>query len=272
MIPEDSIIEWRQHAPWKSQDMIEQDLVISRALVSLYQNPFLSKKIAFRGGTAFNKLYLESAARYSEDIDLVQICDEPIGELLSAIRSSLDPWLGKARWSQSGWLTKSTYRFTSHEGFKLRLKVEINTVESFCILPFQQKNFEVNSSWFSGVTKITTFSLEELMATKLRALYQRMKGRDLFDLWIAFDQNQFDCTEVARILSEYNLFQGAPILRAQFEENLWRKLQNSAFLSDTIPLVRDDIDWDPQSAYEFVMEKLIALLPGESWLGNITKT
>ena len=32
MIPEDSIIEWRQNAPWKSQDMIEQDLVISRAL------------------------------------------------------------------------------------------------------------------------------------------------------------------------------------------------------------------------------------------------
>ena len=32
---------------------------------------------------------------------------------------------------------------------------------------------------------MTTFKIDELMGTKLRALYQRTKGRDLFDLWLA---------------------------------------------------------------------------------------
>ena len=41
----------------------------------------------------------------------------------------------------------------------------------------------VDSEWFSGSGTIITYRLEELMATKLRALYQRRKGRDLFDLW-----------------------------------------------------------------------------------------
>jgi len=32
---------------------------------------------------------------------------------------------------------------------------------------------------------VLTFEPAELVATKLRALYQRRMGRDLFDLWLA---------------------------------------------------------------------------------------
>ena len=71
MIPRDHILEWRAQAPWPQDSQVEQDLVISRALVAIFSNDILHDALAFRGGTALYKLHLP-AARYSEDIDLVR--------------------------------------------------------------------------------------------------------------------------------------------------------------------------------------------------------
>lgn len=81
MIPDIHILEWRQEAPWVAQRMIEQDLVISRAVVDIFSEPLLAGALAFRGGTALHKLHLAPAVRYSEDIDLVQVSSGPIGLL-----------------------------------------------------------------------------------------------------------------------------------------------------------------------------------------------
>lgn len=95
MIPRDYITAWRSRAPWVQDFQVEQDLVISRALVAIFSHPFLAERLAFRGGTALYKLHLAEAARYSEDIDLVQINAEPAGPLMGALREVLDPWLGQ---------------------------------------------------------------------------------------------------------------------------------------------------------------------------------
>jgi hypothetical protein len=65
--------EWRTFAPWSTDAQVEQDLILSRALVEIFSNPLLSKSLAFRGGTALHKLFIKPAARYSGDIDLVQV-------------------------------------------------------------------------------------------------------------------------------------------------------------------------------------------------------
>ncbi len=79
MIPRDYITEWRAEAPWIQDFQVEQDLVISRALVEIFSRPVLHEALAFRGGTALYKLHLKPPARYSEDIDLVQTKAEPAG-------------------------------------------------------------------------------------------------------------------------------------------------------------------------------------------------
>ena len=71
---------WRSHAPWPDLRQIEQDLIISRALCDLFSAPALKDRIAFRGGTAINKLLFRERLRYSEDIDLVQTRAERIGK------------------------------------------------------------------------------------------------------------------------------------------------------------------------------------------------
>jgi predicted nucleotidyltransferase component of viral defense system len=265
MIPQDFIDNWRQKAPWPRSAMVEQDLVISRALVELYSKPEINSALAFRGGTALNKLFFKPAARYSEDLDFVQIHNESIGETLSHIRSVLDPWLGQARWTQKQWSAKLFYRFKSTDDLALRLKIEINTIESFSIAGFQHHNFSVQSAWFSGNAQICTYSIEELMTTKLRALYQRRKGRDLFDNWLAITKLGIDCAKVADIFQQYNERNKTYITRAQFEKNLYEKMNDINFLSDISPLLTNSISWDPKVAYECVMQHLVCLLSGDSW-------
>ena len=89
MIPQPAIKQWQETFPWQKDYQIEQDLVICRAVYALFSDEYLSERLAFRGGTAFNKLYFHPQPRYSEDIDLVQIMAEPIKETIDRIREVL---------------------------------------------------------------------------------------------------------------------------------------------------------------------------------------
>ena len=90
MIPLDYITAWRARVPWVQDFQVEQDLVISRALVHIFSHPALAEGLAFRGGTALYKLYLRPA-RYSEDIDLVQVRAEASGPIMDALHESSTP-------------------------------------------------------------------------------------------------------------------------------------------------------------------------------------
>ncbi len=94
MIPRDYVTAWRTRAPWVQDSQVEQDLILSRALVEIFSHPVLAEGLAMRGGTAIYKLYFQPPARYSEDIDLVQIEAGPAGPLMDALREALNPWLG----------------------------------------------------------------------------------------------------------------------------------------------------------------------------------
>ena len=189
MIPRDYITAWRAQAPWRLDAQVEQDLVISHAIVDPFSVPEVASSLVFRGGTALYKIYLTPPARYSEDIDLVQVRAEPIGETLDRARAALDPWLGEPRRVFHEGRVNLVYRFESEDAppLKLKLKVEINTREHFTVLGVKRVPFKVDNPWFKGAADVSTYAIDELLCTKLRALYQRKKGRDLFDVWYAMD-------------------------------------------------------------------------------------
>ena len=66
MIPRAHITAWRRHTPWLTDAQVEQDLILSRALVEIFAAPALSSQLAFRGGTALHKLHLSPPSRYSD--------------------------------------------------------------------------------------------------------------------------------------------------------------------------------------------------------------
>jgi len=255
MIPAAFITEWQQTAPWQHPDMVEQDLVISRALVELFSQDGIAQHLAFRGGTALYKLALLPAARYSEDIDLVQIDAEPIGATIDHIHGVLDPWLGKPRYDTKDRSYRLAYRFTSEAGTPLRLKVEINTREH--IGDTVTKPFSVNCRWFWGSAGITTFSLAELLGTKLRALYQRKKGRDLFDLDYALRHSEIEGSEVTAFFVRYLAAEGNHVSTSEFLDNLTRKCEDGQFCQDMTPLLRSGIDFTVDEAVERVSSALV---------------
>lgn len=270
MIPRDYITAWRARAPWVQDLQVEQDLVISRALVEIFSHSDLATSLAFRGGTALYKLHI-SPARYSEDIDLVQIRAEPIGATMNALREVLDPWLGKPQWKQNDGRVTFYYRFDSEDNppIRLRLKVETNTREHFALLGYKKIPFQVSSRWFGGSADITTFEIDEMLGTKLRALYQRRKGRDLFDLATALENPAVNPGRLIDAFSGYMEKEGGRITRATFERNLAAKLRMPEFAADIGPLLAPGYDWNMEEAARTVLAELITLLPGEPWKGEV---
>lgn len=264
MIQKTYLSEWRQQVYWPLEFQIEQDLIISRALVTMYEREKIRQNLVFRGGTALNKLFFKPGLRYSEDIDLVQIIPQPIGPLIAEIRIAL-AWLGQPKSKLTNRSAKLFYAYTGIDEIQRKLKIEINTTEHFSARELIEYDFNMESSWFSGYSRIQTYQLNELMGTKLKALYQREKGRDLFDMWLVLKDNLIDCQMVIEIFEKYCRHENISISRANFERNLSEKRKNAYYCTDVLALLASGSDWSPEEAFTLVEEKLICLLPGKSW-------
>ncbi len=270
MIPKHCIEDWRAHAPWKRDILIEQDLVLSRALVEMYSVPEIAERIAFRGGTALHKLHLHSPARYSEDIDLVQIREEAIGETIDLIRAVLDPWLGTPKRTFKHGRIVLIYRFNS-EGSpseRMRLKIEINSREHFTVLGHVKVQYSVENPWFSGSANVTTYGINEILGSKFRALYQRKKGRDLFDLDVSLAHEEVNPRTLLHCFGHYMAEGEHAVTRAQFEANLYYKSKLVEFRDGIHGLLRPNALWDFDAGMRLVLDELVALLPGEPWKGE----
>jgi predicted nucleotidyltransferase component of viral defense system len=184
MLSVNDIASWGITHPWASANQVEQDLLLARAICAISNHEYLGRELVFRGGTALHKLHLTMPLRYSEDLDYVRSTAGGIGQLSGALLD-LGRDLGFEVRSRISEHPKVYWRTQSQGGTSLRIKLEVNTHERSPALPLEQRPFRVESSWWTGEAQVLTFQLAELIATKLRALYQRSKGRDLFDIWLA---------------------------------------------------------------------------------------
>ena len=265
MIPQLFIQEWRENVPWDTDAMVEQDLIICRALISIFSDEFLASQLAFRGGTALHKLYLQPQPRYSEDIDLVQIVPGPIKPILYRLGEVLD-WLPNRSTAQKKHSNKMYFKFDSEmlPVEHLRLKIEINCFEHFNVLGLVKVPFKMKNGWFSGEAELTTYHFEELMGTKLRALYQRKKGRDLFDMHKGLTARECDIEKVLQCYKKYMEFvvERTPSYK-EYVQNMQEKMEDREFLTDVNKLLRPGTVFNPQEAYQLVYDKLIDKMEGK---------
>jgi predicted nucleotidyltransferase component of viral defense system len=272
MIPMMNIIAWGNVVPWAEQRQVEQDLIISRAIIDLFADPFLREQFRFRGDTALNKLHFPAPVRYSEDIDLVRTNAGPIGPILDRVRERLEPWLGRGNFEQSQVAPKLRFRAQAEDpAAQIRLKVEINTWEIEAYDAPQAIPFRVDNPWFAGNAEVPTFSREEMLATKLRALLQRNQGRDLFDLAHSLDVFEgLKAARVAEYCGRYLQRSEMRISRAEGEQRMFAKLNNPGFLADLRPLLAATeaaqlTDGAMKAAFVKVFSRFVILLPGDPW-------
>lgn len=258
MIPAIAIADWGNTVPWPSADQLEQDLTLARMIVEIANDPYLGDELVFRGGTCLHKLHLNPGLRYSEDLDYVRRTAGSIGELLAALRNVGERLQMNVAVDVSKY-PKVKFRspFESGNG-TMRIKIEVNTYERSPSQPLTRVPFSVHSPWFDGAADVQTFHPAELVSTKLRALYQRSKGRDLFDLWLALTRLAIPPDDILASFAPYRpeKYNGTLAIA-----NLQLKVHDRAFRQDLNTLVGQwPSDYNIDDAAELIIQQLLSRL------------
>ena len=257
MIPFDTVTAWGVTHPWPTREQIEQDLLLTKAICDIYSNGFLAGELIFRGGTALHKLSLPRPYRYSEDLDFVRISAGGIGRIMKEL-TGLGKLSGFTVTTKMSQYPKIYWRGKAQTGRDIKIKIEINTYERSPALPLAKIEHTVHSDWFAGGAGVVMFQNEEIAATKLRALYQRAKGRDLFDLWLMTNEIGIDTSLVCEAFSFYR---PDGFTAAKAIENLEKKLDNDGFRTDITNLISaGNSGYDIEAAAMQIIETYLANL------------
>lgn len=252
--------------------MVEQDFLICQAVEAIFEDKFLKKQVAMRGGTVLHKAHLAPASRYSEDIDLVLVGDRPAGHIKKALTRVLQPLLGTPTESiltdirltvrnlvAKSTIIRSTYTYdpTSNDAALAHLKVEVNTNENKSLFPLVPVKVQVPDA--SGRVRdvdVMSYDLDEMLGTKLRALLQREHGRDLYDIVRAWEATQIpgaaskvNPVRVGQAFRFYMEQEGSTFEAARIEAELARRMTSHKFLNDMNGYLADGATYSPQTAY-----------------------
>lgn len=180
-----------------------------------------------------------------------------IGDVMKKL-TRLGQELGYKVNTKMGMYPKVFWKFSFASGLPGKIKIEINTFERSPMLPLVPREHEVASSYCTVKANISTFQVEELIATKLRALYQRSKGRDLYDLWLALTELHLDAETV---LAAYPIYRPKNTSGEEMVANLRLKLQDDQFCGDMNNLARQDAPhYDVQIAGNLIIGSLLSRL------------
>lgn len=271
------IQEHQQVVPWPNIRQVEQDLLLCRAMIALFNDGFLQSQVAMRGGTLLHKIHLAPASRYSEDIDLVIVGDHDEDPIKKAIRRVLQDVLGRPKFSvwenvklairnaaMPSRVLRETYHVPSISdpgGKPMVIVVEVNATERIPYLEVEQLHFGLQLRGQQQHAMVSSFDLHEMLGTKMRALFQRRRGRDLFDLYWALTQTQVDTNKVIDAFTHYMKQENAKAGRDEFIGILNGHLKDQGFLTDMNPLLRTGIPYEPLAAGQYVIEHLLMLIP-----------
>jgi len=261
MLARDYITHWRAQAPWQTDRQIEQDLLLSRLIVEIARDELLGPELAFRGGTCIHKLHLPQPLRYSEDLDYVRTTRggiKPIIDRLELVADRLG--LRRVEYESSRAMVRLFVATPATDNRPIRIKIEINIGETESCFARITRPYAVHSPWFAGEADVQTFALEEILATKLRALYQRRKGRDLFDLWCVLTQTPG--LDDAAIVAAHRYYMGKQLVSGEvIHTNVQRKLGRRDYLSDLEALVNEVPQaFEMAAAVELVRLRLLVRL------------
>lgn len=238
----------------------ELDFRIVHILEALAQNETLSSKLYLKGGTAINKLHLGASSRLSVDIDLNHIGPkkgvfeerDEIAERVEVLLKDLDSTY-ETRTKKTWEKTTLRVDYNSLAGPKQRLKVEILHIERFPILPVADHRLLMPSG---ETVLITGYQLEELLSTKIRALHDRLKGRDIYDLW-AVNNTSLDLGAIRKMFLYY-FYRSRRVFNPKlFFPRLNGAVSTGGIVDDVSGFLRPDIDFKLQERSRDVV----------SWLG-----
>ncbi len=224
----------------------ELDYRLVKTLQALYSNDFLSKRLCMKGGTAINKLYLAETSRLSVDLDFNHLgSKEEVLKEKRAIRELIMELLKKqdnsydVHYERPYGLTRIKARYKTAGGPVQSFKIEISHVERFPIISPVKKKIKTPDGW----ADIATYTLEELTATKLRALLERFKGRDIYDLFF-ISQLKPD-PKIIRKMFLYYFYRSRKVFNPKIHYgNIIKRYESGNYTDDVTDFIKPTVTFD----------------------------
>lgn len=251
---------WADEIGLADLTVAEQDLRISYALKDLFEDEYLKSLLLLKGGTAINKLYLKDTSRLSVDIDANHLGENKntVARQAKSVRETITRVLSRQDAGYRFLVPRKDWHQTtihaiygSSDGRNRKLKVEISHIERFPIAEPVLKNFIIPSERREKCT-IPTYSLDELLATKYRALFTRAKGRDIYDIYqtrkLGLDRT------LVRKMFIYYLFRAGKVYNPKLDLMAVRKrLLNKQYVDDVTGYVRQGVNFSLGEAAAFIL-------------------
>lgn len=218
----------------------EKEMVLSFLLQLLSERGILDR-LAFKGGTCLRKMFLGTQGRFSTDLDFTGIEEHDHEEVILTMMEAFEQPFHGLQFAipdegyyetQDGlsWGVNPTYAHQWNASGVSEVRLQISRRET-PTLPTERRP-QIEQSYFKllpfAPAEITCLALEEILAEKIRACYQRNKARDIFDLGVF----------ATRPLNQ-------PLIRRLVVLKLWQA-RDSFDPARLIQKFRDgrDFDWD----------------------------
>jgi predicted nucleotidyltransferase component of viral defense system len=235
----------------------ELDYRLVKTLQALYSDDFLSERLCMKGGTAINKLYLAETSRLSVDLDFNHLgSKEEVLKEKRAIRELIMELLKKqdnsydVHYERPYGLTRIKARYKTVGGPDQNFKIEISHVERFPIISPVKKKIKTPD----GLADVVTYTLEELTATKLRALLERFKGRDIYDLF--FISRLKPDSKIIRKMFLYYFYRSRKVFNPIVHyKNLVTRYESGNYVDDVSAFVKPTVTFDLKTAAKEVISQ-----------------
>lgn len=191
----------------------EKDYVLALVLQLMSQSP-LGKKLVFKGGTALHHCYLEQR-RFSEDLDFSSV-QQPISfEEVQKVLTSVDYLTIKKHYQSTAAMKIERLLYTGPIGFPNSLKLDIDLLQNV-LLPVQEIIYR--TAW--GIEfPVRVMDIREICAEKIRAMSDRARYRDFFDMYLILKTHQLDLREILGYVHQKEIRK--PITKASILRN-WK--------------------------------------------------
>ena len=185
-------------------DIIEKDYALGWILIGI-SNSSLRKKLIFKGGTALSKIYFPFNWRISEDLDFtlskdteIEVISEKLIELPDIVEKISDgitlnfkekpfvnPGFLRVRVQYTGPISKNT------------VKIEVmkeNFIGDFKII-------KVSPTYDYPEFSTISYTLDNILAEKLRSIIERTRIRDYYDSWRLLKINAVNIENVIELFN-----------------------------------------------------------------------
>lgn len=200
MISKQEIIDLSREFSLEAK-MIEKDYVLGWLLAGINKHPFLQKPWIFKGGTCLKKCYFETY-RFSEDLDYTLLDPQHLNEdFLIHCFQEISQWLYEETGIE---IPRESIRFEIYRnsmgkvsaegrlyyvgplqrrsGSLFRIKLDLTADEIVVLPPVLREVHHPYSDKPSEGIQAHCYHFLELFAEKIRALSERARPRDLYDV------------------------------------------------------------------------------------------